>query len=239
MDALYFRVSSDRQTTENQFDELIRAARAGDPARDWERIRAELGRSVIAETRTTHRGATRTVYRVDEAIARRLADRYIYIEQGASGAAGKRRPLFDRMRKDAALRKFDRVLVWKVSRLGRDMREVISTAYELSDVGVTIIPLKSQTGPLNTAMGRLLWCVHAWFSEMENEERSENVKAGQARARAQGKEIGRPREIDAAKVEQIAGLRALGLGYSAIAKAARVSRTTVRRILRTSELKAA
>ncbi len=34
MDALYFRVSSDRQTTENQFDELITAARAGDPARD-------------------------------------------------------------------------------------------------------------------------------------------------------------------------------------------------------------
>jgi DNA invertase Pin-like site-specific DNA recombinase len=57
MDALYFRVSSDRQTTENQFDELITAAQASDPGRDWNRIRSELGRSVIAETRTTHRGA--------------------------------------------------------------------------------------------------------------------------------------------------------------------------------------
>ena len=228
MDALYFRGSSDRQTTENQFDELIAAARAGDPGRDWDRIRAELGRAVIAETRTTHRGATRTVYQVDEAIARRLAEQSIYVEQGKSGAAGKRRPLFDRMRKDAALRKFERVLVWKVTRLGRDMRDVITTVYELADLGITIVPLKSQTGPVNTAMGRLRWAIQGWYAEMENEERSENVKAGQARARAQGKEIGRPREIDAAMAERITGLRALGLGYSAIAQAVSVSRTTVR-----------
>jgi len=38
---MYFRVSSDRQTTENQFDELIAAARAGDPSRDWDRIRED------------------------------------------------------------------------------------------------------------------------------------------------------------------------------------------------------
>ncbi len=239
MDALYFRVSSDRQTTENQFDELITAARTGDPGRDWDRIRAELGRSVIAETRTTRRGVARTVYLVDEMIAKRLADQCIYVEQGKSGAAGKRRPLFDRMRRDAGLRKFERVLVWKVTRLGRDMRDVISTVYELADIGITIVPLKSQTGPVNTAMGRLLWAIQGWYAEMENEERSENVKAGQARARAHGKEIGRPREIDVTKAEQIAGLRALGLGYTAIAKTAGVSRTTVRRILRASELKAA
>ena len=52
MDALYFRVSSDRQTTENQFDELIAAARAGDPARDWNRIRSELGGSLTFSERS-------------------------------------------------------------------------------------------------------------------------------------------------------------------------------------------
>ncbi|PYT29346.1 MAG: hypothetical protein DMG57_12015 [Acidobacteria bacterium] len=44
------------------------------------------------------------------------------------------------MKRDAAQRKFDRLLVWKVSRLGRDMREVISTVYELADLGVTVTP---------------------------------------------------------------------------------------------------
>jgi hypothetical protein len=42
------------------------------------------------------------------------------------------------------------------------MREVISTVYELADLGITIVPLKSQTGPINTAMGRLLWAIQAW-----------------------------------------------------------------------------
>ena len=68
------------------------------------------------------------------------------------------------MKRDAALRKFDRLLVWKVSRLGRDIREVISTVYELSDLGITVIPIKSETGPINSAMGRLLWAIQAWFA---------------------------------------------------------------------------
>ena len=75
------------------------------------------------------------------------------------------------MKRDAALRRFNRLLVWKVTRLGRDMREVISTVYELADLGITILPAKSQTGPINTAMGRLLWAIQAWYAEMENEER--------------------------------------------------------------------
>src|SRR5260370_41836011 len=112
------------------------------------------------------------------------------------------------------------------------MREVRSSGYELADVGVTTVPVKSQTGLVNTAMGRLLWAIQSWYAEMENEERSENVKAGQARARAQGKEIGRPREIDAATAEQIRALRASGHGHKAIARIVGASRTTVRRILK-------
>ena len=116
-------------------------------------------------------------------IVAELADLCIYVEQGKSGRKGsKSRPLFEQMKKDAALRKFDRLLVWKVSRLGRDMREVISTVYELSDLGVTVVPVKSETGPINSTMGKLLWAIQAWFAEMENEERSEAIKAGQARA---------------------------------------------------------
>lgn len=232
MDALYFRVSSDRQTTENQFDELLSVALKNSPERDWNRIRADLSRCVIAEIRTTRRGITRTVYRVDAAIAARLAKECIYVEQGKSGAVGRSRPLFDRMKRDAGQRRFTRLLVWKVSRLGRDMREVITTVYELADLGVTIVPVKSQTGPVNTAMGRLLWAIQSWYAEMENEERSENVKLGQARARAQGKEIGRPREVASEIASRILTLRAAGQGYKTISQTTGVPRSTVRRILK-------
>jgi DNA invertase Pin-like site-specific DNA recombinase len=235
-DALYFRVSSDRQTTENQFDELLTVAHKDNTERDWERIRTDLGCSIITDTRITRRGATRTLYRVDAATAERLAKECIYVEQGRSSKRGaQKRPLFERMKRDASQRRFTRLLVWKVSRLGRDMREVISTVYELADLGVTIVPVKSQTGPVNTAMGRLLWAIQAWYGEMENEERSENVRLGQARARAQGKEIGRPREVGDDMEQQILALRANGHGYKIIAQRTGVSRSTIRRILKGAE----
>ena len=103
--------------------------------------------------------------------------------------------LFEQMKREAAGRRFDRLWVWKVSRLGRDMREVVSTVYELADLGVTVIPVKSLTGPITSTMGRLLWAIQAWCAEMENDERSESIRAGHARARAGGKQIGRPRRI--------------------------------------------
>jgi site-specific DNA recombinase len=102
------------------------------------------------------------VYRVNSEIAARLAALCVHVEQGRSGSQNaRRRPLFEMMKRDAAAHKFDRLVVWKVSRLGRDMREVLSTVYHLSDLGITVVPLKSQTGPITTAMGKLLWAIQA------------------------------------------------------------------------------
>jgi DNA invertase Pin-like site-specific DNA recombinase len=70
------------------------------------------------------------------------------------------------------------------------MRQLITTVYELADLGVTVIPIKSQAGPINSSLGKLLWAVPAWLAEMENDERSDAIKAGQARARADGKHLG-------------------------------------------------
>lgn len=196
MDALYFRVSSDRQTTENQFEDLLQAAERDGSGRNWAKIREDLAAAVYPEDRPTHDGGIRTVYKVRPDIAAQLAKQCIYLEQGKSGKAGaRRRPLFDQMKLDAGARKFDRLLVWKVSRLGRDMREVIATVYELADLGITVFPLKSQTGAITSTLGKLLWAIQAWYAEMENDERAQAIKAGQVRARAGGKHIGRPRRI--------------------------------------------
>jgi DNA invertase Pin-like site-specific DNA recombinase len=58
-----------------------------------------------------------------------------------------------------------------------------------------VIPIKSHTGPINSTMGRLLWAIQAWYAEIENDERSESIRAGHARARPIGKRIGRPRRV--------------------------------------------
>ncbi len=122
MDALYFRVSSDRQTAENQFEDLLQVAEKDGSGRDWSQIRKLLSRCIHEEAI-----GDRTLYSVNPRIVTELSDLCIFVEQGRSSRRGaKSRPLFAQMKKDAALRKFDRLLVWKVSRLGRDMREVIS-----------------------------------------------------------------------------------------------------------------
>jgi putative DNA-invertase from lambdoid prophage Rac len=195
MDALYFRVSSDRQTTENQFEDLLQVAEKDGSGRDWGEVRRLLA-SAVYEDSPAGSSRARAVYRVRPEVVETLAQKCVYVEQGKSGKAGaKRRPLFEQMKRAAAARKFDRLLVWKASRLGRDMREVISTVYELADLGITVVPLKSQTGPIHSTMGKLLWAIQAWYGEMENDERSQTIKAGQARARAEGKHMGRPKRV--------------------------------------------
>jgi putative DNA-invertase from lambdoid prophage Rac len=234
MDALYFRVSSDRQTTENQFEDLLREAEKDGAGRNWGQIRAALSNCVYEEQRSTAPGTARTVFRLQPEIAADLARQCVYVEQGRSGRAGARpRPLFARMKRDAAARKFDRLLVWKVSRLGRDMREVISTVYELADMGVTVIPIKSQTGPITSTMGKLLWAIQAWYAEMENGERAEAIRAGQARARAEGKHMGRPKRVfDRHEVARLrdeehlswpAIAREIGAGVGTVVRAYRAS----------------
>ncbi len=229
MDALYFRVSTDRQTIENQFGDLLEVAERDGSGRDWAQIRDLLSRSIVEEE-VGPPGSTRTVYRVNHSLVEPLADLSIYVEQGRSSRKGSQpRPLFQRLKKDAGLRKFDRLLVWKVSRLGRDMREVISTVYELADLGVTVVPVKSQTGPISSTMGKLLWAIQAWFAEMENEERAEAIKAGQARALASGKKVGRPRKI--LDREEVVRLRDKeGLSWSPIAEKLGAGTGTVRRV---------
>src|SRR5262249_16871040 len=150
MDALYFRVSSDRQTTENQFEDVLQAAEK-DTGRDWNQIQHMLSNCVDHEDRATPDGGSRTVYRLRPEAAAELGPHCVYVEEGKSSKVGARpRTLFAQMKRDAGARKFDRLLVWKVSRLGRDMREVISTVYELADLAVTVIPVKSQTGPITS-----------------------------------------------------------------------------------------
>ncbi|MBN8731758.1 MAG: recombinase family protein [Acidobacteria bacterium] len=228
MDALYFRVSSDRQTTENQFEDLVAVAQQCNPDRDWFGIRRLLSQVVFAEDRSLEHDGSRIVYGLDSEVAARLIEHFVYVDQGRSGKRGaKARSGFARLQRDAAVGKFKRVLVWKVSRLGRDMREVISNVFELSDLGIEVFPIKSQTGPISSSMGRLLWAIQAWSTEMENEERSEAVKAGQKRAREQGKLPGRPRRI--LDRSEAIRLREQGHSWSQIGFRLGVSPTSVRR----------
>ena len=79
MDALYFRVSSDRQTSENQFADLLQIAEQDGSGRDWAEVRRLLSGCVYEEQLPTRGGTTRTVYRVRPELVEQLAHRCVYV----------------------------------------------------------------------------------------------------------------------------------------------------------------
>lgn len=85
MDGLYFRVSSERQTTENPFEDLLQAANGS--VRRWNHIRESLSRCVIEEQRPAINGMAMTGYRLNGPLAarfRQLKSRFIGIGSGSS-----------------------------------------------------------------------------------------------------------------------------------------------------------
>lgn len=219
MDALYFRVSSERQTTENQFEDVLAASRY------------ELGTPEGLKLREMMHGAVwhgaglqgRPTFIIHEGLAAQLAEYHsIYIEHVSARSAS--RPRFEQMKRDAALRRFDRVLCWKVSRLGRNMMEVLQSVCELSELGVTVVPVKSATGPITTSIGKLLWAIQGWYAEFENDERTEAIKAGLTRARAEGKHLGRPKRVY--DRQRLVKLRDAGWSWQKISKELHIGVTT-------------
>jgi DNA invertase Pin-like site-specific DNA recombinase len=91
------------------------------------------------------------------------------------------------------LDKGDVLLVAELSRLGRNMFEVINLINQLSERGVQLIfvrqPELSTAGP----HGKLLLAIYSYFAEAEREFISVRTKQGLAAARAQGKQLGRPK----------------------------------------------
>jgi DNA invertase Pin-like site-specific DNA recombinase len=113
-----------------------------------------------------------------------------YIDHGVSGAR-ESRPALDRMLKDVRRRRIDQVVCWKLDRLGRSLTHLVLTLAEFEQLGVGFVS-NNEGIDFRTAAGRLQMHVLAAISEFERSRIVERVRAGLARARAQGTRLGRP-----------------------------------------------
>ncbi len=117
----------------------------------------------------------------------------VYQDQGISGAKGRdKRPGFDAMCKDAARRKFDLVMAWSVDRLGRSLQDLVAFLSELHAFGIDLF-LHQQGIDTTTPAGKAMFQMMGVFAEFERAMIRDRVNAGLARARAEGKTLGRPR----------------------------------------------
>lgn len=123
---------------------------------------------------------------------------HIYEDQ-ASGKREDRPGLANCLK---ALRSEDTLVVWKLDRLGRDLRHLINTVHELTGRGVGLKVLTGHGAAIDTttAAGKLVFGIFAALSEFERELISERTQAGLASARARGRKGGRPYKMTAAKL---------------------------------------
>ncbi len=117
-------------------------------------------------------------------------------------ASGKQeaRPGLDACLK--ALRKGDILVVWKLDRLGRDLRHLVNTVQNLAERGIGFRVLTGQGADINTitASGKLVFGIFATLAEFERDLISERTKAGLASARARGRKGGRTFALSKAQV---------------------------------------
>ena len=150
--AIYLRVSTGEQTTDNQRLALVEAAgRHG-----WEVVE-------------------------------------ILDDAGFTGKNGKR-PAWQRLQEMIARKEIDLVAAWAVDRLGRSMHDLIVFFETLRAKGIDLY-IHQQGIDTSTPAGKMMFQMMGVFAEFERSMLVERVKAGQERARNQGKVIGRPRRI--------------------------------------------
>ena len=116
-----------------------------------------------------------------------------YVDRGISGAKD-RRPALDELLKDARRRRFDVLVVWRLDRLGRNLRHLIVLLEELQALGIAFVSLNEGIDA-TTPAGKLQMHILGAIAEFERARIAERVKAGLQRARAQGKRLGRPRKV--------------------------------------------
>lgn len=101
-----------------------------------------------------------------------------------------------------ALRDGDTLVVWKLDRLGRDLRHLVNTVHDLTGRGVGFKVLTGHGASIDTTSpsGKLVFGIFAALAEFERELTIERTKAGMAAARARGRNGGRPYKMTTTKL---------------------------------------
>lgn len=144
------------------------------------------------------------------------------IEETGSGARNDR-PGLQRLMDAARRGRIDAVLCWKLDRFGRSALDLLANIRALEDAGVRFlavtqsIDIKANGDP----MSKLIVTVLAAIAEFERDLITSRTKLGLARARAAGRQLGRPRVV--VDVARAIELRTAGLSYAAISNQLGVS----------------
>lgn len=136
------------------------------------------------------------------------------------------------------LRARDTVVVSKLDRLGRDAPDVLSTIKSLSTLGVEVVVLQLGKLDLASTPGKLMLTMLAAVAEMERDLIVERTQAGLARAKAEGKVLGRPAKTTPEQRKAMVDAYNQKANVSFLARLYGISRATVLTVVKPSPLRA-
>jgi DNA invertase Pin-like site-specific DNA recombinase len=131
-----------------------------------------------------------------------------------------------------ALREGDVLVLWKLDRLGRNLKHLVNTVQDLSDknVGLKVLTGKGANIDTTTASGKLIFGIFAALAEFECELIRERTMAGLAVARARGRQGGRKFQLTKAQVRVAqAAMKIRDTSISEVCKELGVTRQTLYR----------
>ena len=147
------------------------------------------------------------------------------VETISGGVCAMERPQFRNMVQNK-LEPGDELIVLKLDRLGRDMIDVLSTVDMLRAKGIIVKSLDLDGVDLTSSAGRFQMSVLAAVANFEKDRIRERTQEGLAKAKADGKKLGRP---NAVSTERIQECKSEGLSQSMAAKKLDVSIATIKR----------
>ena len=142
-----------------------------------------------------------------------------YVDVGSGRSED--RPEYKRLLADARRRRLDVVLVWRYDRFARSTQALISALGEFRALGVDFVSYQEAVDT-TTPQGEMVYGFLASIAQFESALISDRVKAGMARAKAEGKRVSRPRIPEAVR-DQIRSLHREGVSVNQISKRLGVS----------------
>jgi len=161
------------------------------------------------------------------------------VDHGVSGGKGRHdRPAFNRLHQMIQRREVDVVMSWSICRLGRSTADLSAFLAEVQAAHVDLY-IHQQSINTTTPAGRMVFGIFSALASWEREMIAERIHAGLARAKSEGKVLGRPTNVDEAVKARVILMRSQGLSFHKIAKTLSIGVGTTAKILAAHTLKAA
>ena len=128
------------------------------------------------------------------------------------------------------LRDGDTLVVWRLDRLGRNMRGIVNTLHELTERGVTVRSLHDGVDT-STSTGRMVAGILMSIAEYERELIRERTALKLEHARKSGRKFGRPAKLNADQAALARRMKANGETAATICETLGIGRTTLYRYL--------